>query len=231
MTTAASLKKKRPITRKPGGRRKQGRPSAESSSVGRDAIIEAARVLLRTVPPGRVTRLAVAKTAGVDPALVRYYFGDITPLLREVAITIMKRMRSQLDASATDLSPAERLRHRVNVYLQAFAENPYFHQLVVDLLLNGEDEEVRRIRRAVTKKSFAELEDILRGLSGKKESPINPRFVYLAMFGVLEFFVTGRPLLEELYPVHMIGSKKLQEEYADFVSNLFTRAVETAGKR
>jgi AcrR family transcriptional regulator len=231
MTTSVKTKAKTKRS-KPARRRKQGRPKTDSSTVGRDAIVEAARVLLRTVPPGRVTRLAVAKAAGVDPALVRYYFGDITPLLREVAISVMMRMRSELDASsALTLSPAERLRKRVNVYLQAFSDNPHFHQLVVDLLLNGQEAEVRSIRKSITKRSFAELEDILRAISGRNESPINAKFVYLSLFGVLEFFVTGRPLLEELYPAHLIGSRRLQEEYADFVSTLFLHAIESAAKR
>ena len=63
-------------------RRTQGRPLIEVE-VGRQALIDAASALLRTTPPARITRAAIARFAGVDPGLIRYYFGDRDGLFAE----------------------------------------------------------------------------------------------------------------------------------------------------
>jgi len=69
-------------------KRSKGRPDAASKGVGRDALITAARQLLQELPPSQVTASAIARHAGGDPALVRYYFGNREALLLEVAKTI-----------------------------------------------------------------------------------------------------------------------------------------------
>jgi len=66
-------------------RRSKGRPVTASAGVGREALIAATRQLLQELPPEQVTATAIARRAGGDPALVRYYFGNRTKLLLEVA--------------------------------------------------------------------------------------------------------------------------------------------------
>lgn len=207
-----------------GKSRKQGRPRRSETSIGKDAIVEATRVLLRTVPPSKITRLAVSQAAGIDPGLVRYYFGDITGLLTTVveAITATLRGKLEISAGSSELTPAAKLRQRVRILLDTFVENPHFHQLFVELVLYRDSASVKSLRRSLTRRSLAELEKLLQDAGGQN---LNPRFTYIALFGILEFFVTGQPLLEELYPSHAVGGKKLQNEYADFVSDLLFRAI------
>jgi TetR/AcrR family transcriptional regulator len=212
---------------KPGPRR-QGRPTAADAGVGKAAIVEAARQLLRTVPPAKVTRSAVARAAGIDPALVRYYFGDMTGLFTAVALAIAASMRQRAEASlgAPGVGAAERLRGRIRVYLDTFAENPYFHQLFAELVLHRDSAETSELRRDLTARSFGELSALLgeaKRAPGAK--PVDPRFVYLALFGILEFFVSGRPVLEELFPPDAVAAPRLQEDYAEFVADLFIRGI------
>jgi len=206
-------------------RRRKGRPGKTDVSVGKEAIIEATRILLRTLPPAKVTRTAVAQAAGIDPGLVRYYFGDITSLLTDVAETVAATMRGKLEISAqsTELSPGEKLRQRVRILLETFVENPHFHELFVELILYRDRDNVKALRRSITQRSHTELEKLLRDAGSKADS----RFAYIALFGILEFFVTGRPVLEELYPTHVVGSKRLQNDYADFVSDLLFRDLKS----
>ena len=65
--------------------RRKGRPMASARGVGKDVLIEATRALLQELPPAQVTSTAIARKAGADPALVRYYFGNRENLLFEVA--------------------------------------------------------------------------------------------------------------------------------------------------
>ena len=134
-------------------------------------------------------------------------------------------MRGKLEISAqsTELSPGEKLRQRVRILLETFVENPHFHELFVELILYRDRDNVKALRRSITQRSHTELEKLLRHAGSKADS----RFVYIALFGILEFFVTGRPVLEELYPAHVVGSKRLQNDYADFVSDLLFRDLKS----
>src|SRR5690606_15364045 len=62
-------------------KRKQGRPVAAETGVGRDGVLAAAIRLLQTLPPAQVSINAVAREAGVDQALLRYYFKHREALL------------------------------------------------------------------------------------------------------------------------------------------------------
>ncbi len=80
--------------------RRSGRPSSVKETVGREALIAAAKELLKTKSPSKIRRVDIAKAAGADPALVRYYFKDAGSLLasamEEVAQDNMRRTRKQI---------------------------------------------------------------------------------------------------------------------------------------
>ena len=81
------MKRKAPAPRKKKSaatsrtKRTRGRPRSGLASVGREAIVLAARQLLEKLPPHEVPNVLIARKAGVDPALVRYYFANREELL------------------------------------------------------------------------------------------------------------------------------------------------------
>jgi DNA-binding transcriptional regulator YbjK len=109
-------------------KRTQDRLPNAQSGVGRDALIDSTRRLLQTKPTGKVTRQEFAHFAGVNPALIRYYFWDKSTLLTAGVEAIsqenLKRLRETLSQGGT---AADRLTPRVHLLLQMHAENPYYH--------------------------------------------------------------------------------------------------------
>src|SRR6185369_10441269 len=65
----------------PRQKRTRGRPKSGREAVGREAIVVAARQLLDKLPAHAVPNVLIARKAGVDPALVRYYFANREELL------------------------------------------------------------------------------------------------------------------------------------------------------
>ena len=63
--------------------------------MGRDTIVSAARQLLEKLPPHKATISSIARKAGVDPALVRYYFGSREELLLAVIEDILANLDGQ----------------------------------------------------------------------------------------------------------------------------------------
>ena len=70
-------------------KRKRGRPQSVHGKVGREAIVVAARQLIEKMRPHQVTIALIAREAGVDPALVRYYFTNRELLLLAVVENIL----------------------------------------------------------------------------------------------------------------------------------------------
>ena len=74
--------------------RRQGRPHSAAAKVGRGALVSTTREMLRTVSPSRITLTEIASYAGVDRALIRYYFGNKEHLLIAATMEIWDELRT-----------------------------------------------------------------------------------------------------------------------------------------
>jgi len=196
MTARSKMKK----TAKPKSRsRGKGRPQAEGNVVGREALIAATRELLKTRPSTKLNRLEIARYAGVDPGLIRYYFGTIETLFAEVAVRITAEVRAGIHADAGNKGP-EALADRIQRTLRMFVENPYHHALVEEQIFAGTNPKARAEWRDIIGNSVAELEAVLR--VGEREGwlrHVEPRYLHLLIIGACEFFVSGRTLVEDMF--------------------------------
>jgi TetR/AcrR family transcriptional regulator len=217
MSSKARAKSKtaRPTKR---GRRGQGRPDDPSKSVGRDAIVRATRQFLKTNAPSSVNRLAIARFAGVDPALIRYYFGTIDGLLTTVAAEIAAEMHDTIHAAvAGGASSGDKLRNRIGAFLAMHAENPHLNQLIVQQILRGTGAKALKARTAMIEDSVTSLKKILdEGVKRKELKSTDARFLHVALIGMCDFFFTGRPVLEKLFGKRA-SERKLIDEYGEFL--------------
>jgi TetR/AcrR family transcriptional regulator len=224
--------KRRPAVRKRG----QGRPKDPNALVGRDAIINATRELLRHRPPSAVTRADIARFAQVDPALIRYYFGTTEALLTAVASQINSEMHARIRAAVKIAgSSEEKLRQRIRTFLAMHAENPHLNQLIVQKILGSRQREARLARAEMVKDSLRTLEDILiEGHRAGRLRAVDPRFLHIALIGMCDFFFTGRPVVDELFPD---ADERLLESYGEFLADLILGGLaapskaSTTGKR
>jgi len=143
---ALTLRKK---TKTPGGgvrkisaeavkTRRSGRPSAKDENVGPQRLVEAARELLQTVAPAKLTAGQVAKAAGADRALIRYYFGSMPNLLAEVAAQLSRGLVTSLaEASNGNDGALARLSRRIHEFVRYELANPALHPLYAQQILSG----------------------------------------------------------------------------------------------
>jgi Transcriptional regulator len=127
--------------------RKQGRPQKDMPAVGRETLIAATRKLVKTIPPGQITRLDIARAAGVDPALIRYYFGNKEALLATAVLEAGAQMRDRMrQDSAQGSSAADKIRRRMVALLEALYEDPSLHHLVIERIIHNYSKEARDFR-------------------------------------------------------------------------------------
>jgi len=186
------------VARKSAKARRQGRPTIKGS-VGRDALVEAARQALKTKSPAEITLAVIAQVAGVDRALIRYYFGRLDDLLAAAAVEITKDLRSRLAGLINQRgSTRSRLERRIEVYLDLFRDNPNYHRLVVDHVYRHDSEDKRVVLRLLGQ-SVEELDDLLReGVQSGEFRAVDRRMVQIAIGAICEFFFSAHPVVQAI---------------------------------
>lgn len=185
-----------PAARTPA-KRSKGRPAAGDNDVGRDRILAAAEALLKTLPPARVTMSRIAEEAGVDPALVRYYFGDRTRLLMAVANRVTANTSH---AGARTLEPQAALIEHIRKTLALVRSAPFMHRLMVEELNASGTEETRGRTRAMNADLVEFYRELLDADGGQTLRPVDPLFLHLIILGASDFFVSADPVITPLLP-------------------------------
>jgi AcrR family transcriptional regulator len=219
----------KPAAAKP---RRSGRPSVNDENVGPQKLIDAARRLLQTVPPTNLTAGQVAKAAGVDRALIRYYFGSMSNLLSEVATQLSRGLVASLaEASKGDDGALARLERRVHEFIRYELANPALHPLYAQQILSGRARGAKQTLESVAAEGHATLRQIVADgrRSGELRDDFDERLLDVAIIGLCEFIVVGRPLLDA-WTTAKERSSDLLREYANFVGDLLIRGIASHGR-
>jgi AcrR family transcriptional regulator len=213
---------------KPGRRRSQGRPSS-AVAVGQKGLIAAVRKGLKDTPPGELTFLQISKLAGVDQRLIRYYFKELSDLLRAAAVEVMQELRTSFAAAHHQGgSPRERIRRHVKVFLAHFGDNPHYHRLVVDYLITkqGADREaaLNGFRQSIKELEFALNE--ARQANGLRS--MDARLAHVMSAALCEFLFSAKPVFLSLFG-QQAGSPAFQGQYCDLIVDLLIGATSAGG--
>ncbi len=194
---------------------------ASAHGVGRDALIDAARELLQELPPAQVSGSAVARRAGADPALIRYYFGNREQMLLEVA----KQIGDEANLSPpNDGDPVKLLADFIHSTFRFTRSARNMQRLMIEELDSTSSPEMRESVRTwnrVPVDYYAAIKDLD---ARDALSDFDPLFLHLAVIGISDFFVTGRPLIELLVP-EGTDMEELGQQYEAFVERLLLEGL------
>jgi AcrR family transcriptional regulator len=206
-------------------KRKQGRPQKDMPAVGRDALIAATRRLMKTKPPAQITRLDIARAAEVDPALIRYYFGDKSELIVAAVLEAGDELRQRQHASfARPGTPTEKIERRIGGLLETLFEDPSLHHLIIERIIHGKSKQARQLRHDMVFGSVKDLAaTIEEGVKAGEFRRVDPSHLFLAMVGVCSYAMAERALFGELMgeaPTHAH-----LDSYKAFVIELFLNGL------
>lgn len=209
----------------PAAKKGRGRPTSAGDEVGREGLLVATREILRTTPPEHVTRLMIAKHAGVDPALIRYYFGTVSHLITEVVVDTHRQIQHSMLNFLSGRHPEEWLRARIVRIIDLFIENPFHHLFIRHVMYdpdNAQDhaEWIGALRVAID----LTTKQIEAGLAAGVFRPVDPRMLHLAMIAVGEFFGANPRVVSDIFK----GGESIhtmRDAYVDFVADLFLRGL------
>lgn len=203
-----------------GEKRKQGRPLATAAGAGREGVLAAAIRLLQTLPPNQVTIIAIAREAGVDPALIRYYFGNREALL----LAAVKRLTQAGDPLPGTDQPLNALREQIRRAFRFTRSAKYMQRLMIEELDSASSPEVLDQVREYNLIPVEFYEQIASSDNGKELAPFDALFLHLAVIGISDFFVSGAPLVRLLAPAGT-DLAELDRKYEAFVTQLLLNGL------
>jgi AcrR family transcriptional regulator len=198
-------------------RRSRGRPRAKQGAVGREAIVTAARKLLEKTQPHNATISSIARSAGVDPALVRYYFSSREELLLAVIEDILANWQQAHPPPAS--GPAARLAAEVRDMVDFALNVRSMQRLMVDECASSKSPEVRRRVRELNNGVVSRYALMLHAEKESRTSSTDPLFMHVALIGMCEFFAAAQAMIMPLVP-EGISAEELAERYKDFIVRL-----------
>jgi AcrR family transcriptional regulator len=206
-----------PVDRK--RKRSRGRPVSTEPGVGRDGLIAAARKLLEIHTPAKVTASMIARVAGADPALVRYYFGDRASLLLAVVNDIIASRRAGRPARG-EAPPAEMLKYRIGSTMSLARRARSMQRLMIDELAEAKSPVIRERVRELNGVAVANAAAILEQTQAEPLIEVDPLFLHIAIVGVCEFFAAAQSIIRPFVPPDT-DPQELAERYEAFVCKLF----------
>lgn len=205
--------------------RRKGRPAKPTQKVGSEKVVDTARLLLRQSRPPQVTRAEVAKAAGVDQKLIRYYFENYDDLLDQVVDLSIKELDAVMTAASRPQKTATAvLRERVRALTDFLAENPTFFKILVDRVYGGAGAGARERLETMNSRAYERHRVMMEfgRANGEFRTDFDPRFLYLVIIAMAEFFTTGRPVIEYLF---RDKAERVRKRYEAFVVDLILNGI------
>ena len=196
-------------------KRKPGRPHASQKTVGRAGIIRSARKLLERQPPHQVTLKDIARQAGVDPALVRYYFSSREELLFAVVENIVNTWTAS-HTPRPDGAPAEQLATWIRGMVDFAGKVRSMQRLMIEECAEARSPQVRKRVRELNAAAVAGYARLFAPNHAQPLTRVDPLLVYIAIIGMSEFFFAAQPMIRPLLPKGT-STADLAERYKGFI--------------
>jgi len=198
----------------------RGRPEQSRAAILQAAVREFAR---EGVAGARTD--AIARSAGVNKALLYYYFNDKESLYQAVLDEVFSGLRTTIHtALAQKLAPRNRLTAYVRAHFDYIASNPLYPRIVqAEFLRAGRDpSRIKHIAEDYFRPVFSQISSLLKeGIESGDFRPVNPVHFIPSMVSVIAFFFNTAPVMKAITGIDPMSQEHMAERrtaVVDFIS-------------
>src|SRR5882672_716240 len=183
---------------------------------------------------------AIARAAGVNKALLYYYFKDKEAIYQAVLDQVFSGLRDTVVPMLEgNLPPREKLLNYLGAYFDYIAANPCFPRVVQgEWIRSGSDRmgQMKRVARSYFQPIYQRLGEVLQeGIAAGEFRPIDSAQFIPSMVAIIIFYFSAAPVIKTLMKVDPLSPERVAERRAfviDFISTaLFTHPLPAQGDR
>jgi len=174
---------------------------AGDNAKARDQLIEAASQIMREGDTIDLSLSELSLRAGLNSALVKYYFGNKNGLMLALIDRDMGNIVFSLGALlAKDIPPEDKLRIHIGAVIDTYYAFPYLNRLLMRMVRDSAPVEAARIADLYLK-PISKVYDALiaEGVKAGKFRKLDPQFFYFTVTGAADRFYSSRLVLRHCY--------------------------------
>jgi len=197
----------------------QARRTAAEGSATRDRLLDATGAVMARRNSADVSLQEIAEEAGVNAALVKYYFGNkqglLTALLERDTAASFRDLDRLLRSTKT---PTEKLRLHIAGFIRTYLRYPYINRLFRAILGGPDDDGAREIARFFVKPLTEFYRTLLdEGVRAGEFRPADPMLFYFSLVGVCDHLFDAHYALRYAYGIERV-TPELAERYIGHVT-------------
>jgi AcrR family transcriptional regulator len=199
----------------------RGQPEQSRTAILRAAVQEISR---ESLAGARID--SIARSAGVNKALLYYYFKDKDALYDAVLDQVFGGVTAAvLEALSQPLSPRERLLSYVQTHFDYIARHPLYPRIVQEEMMRagqGGTGQLERVVKQYFRPLFGKLAALLKeGRDAGEFRAVDPQHFIPSMISVIIFYFNSAPVMRVMRGGDPLSPERLQERrmaVLDFIS-------------
>jgi AcrR family transcriptional regulator len=211
---------------------RKGSRSIGARSATQEQLLDAAGALMIERDTVEVSISDIAARAGVNSALISYYFKGKQGLLIALCRRAAEVALPEIDAlMAADLSPTEKMRKHLAGVINTFFLYPYLNRLLRTLARDASSEGARDMTSFFAKPvADAQRRLIEEGVAAGEFRPVDPMLFHFAAFGACEYLFAGSTMLRLVFGVSGVNDA-LRRQYIETVTDMLMNGYLTADNK
>lgn len=193
----------------------------------RDALLDATSALMRELDTVEIGIVDIAQRAGVNHAMIRYFFGSKEGLMLALLDRDVYRRIRQLDRLfRMDVTPTERMRIHLRGILDTYYQIPYLNRLIQVMVRESDPQRVRHIAEELLMPiAHAQERIITEGVAAGEFRAVDPKLFYFNTIGSADGLYANRFTLSAVFGGIPNADPELHARYREHTVETLMRGL------